>query len=114
MPQTEEERQKLEAERRKNDPYYTPQQQTFEVVCLKKDVSDGAALPEDFKRVTIKATSPYGAMNTPEVGEVEKTGYRALFAANPGMLTDPEILAQQRAISKRNQPKSTDGEPPAR
>jgi hypothetical protein len=99
----------------RKDPLYSPREQTFEVVCLKKDVSDGAALPEHFKRITVRADSPYKAQMDPEVAK-QSEGYRVLYAALPGVLTDMEILARQRQINAATADtrKYLDGDPPRR
>jgi hypothetical protein len=68
----------------------------FEVVMLKLGVSEVAAKPEDFRRVPIEATDPLQAMQSDAVAKTE--GYRPLFAARPGVLTDPEVHARRRAF----------------
>lgn len=100
--QQEEQRRKAlqerEADRRRRDPYYTPQKQSFEVVCIKNGVSDGEAKLADFKRIPVEAESTYAAMNDPEVVK-QAEGYRTLYPALPGVLTDVEILARQNELN---------------
>lgn len=81
-------------------PHQTPhnyphRQEDFEVVLIKEGVSDLDAKPDDFKRVPVSASSPLQA----EMDDKCKVkGYRTMFTAKPGVLTDPEIQARRRAL----------------
>ena len=79
--------------REENYPQHTEQ---FEVVMLRLGVSPLTALPGDFKRVPIVATDPLAAQLSDEVRK--ETGYITLFAAKPGVLTDPEVHARRREM----------------
>ena len=76
--------------------------QLFEVVLLKKGGAAHAAVPEDFRRVPVEATSSIGAMYDDKVDAamLEAPGWTRLgFAALPGQLTEPESQARARAHS---------------
>jgi hypothetical protein len=72
--------------------------EAFEVVMLKNGAHDLTAKPEDFRRVPVTATDPLQALQSDEVAEAKKDGYYSLFAAKPGVLTDPEIHARARSF----------------
>lgn len=77
---------------------YVERKEHFDVVLLKKDVSEMAAKPEDFKRVAVVAPDPLRAQQTEEVAKVIKEGYRPLAAVPPMVQIDAEIHARRRAI----------------
>lgn len=75
------------------DMNYPVHVEQFEVVLLKDSVSDLSAKPDDFKRVSVEASSPIAA----QISDKAKVqGYRAIFATKPGVLTDPEVMARRR------------------
>jgi hypothetical protein len=90
------------AEDNKTTPHnYPTHLENFEVVLIKKGVSDLSAKPEDFKRVPVQASNPLQAQTK---DEAQVDGYHVLFAAKPGVLTDPEIMANRRAIDPPTDP----------
>lgn len=75
---------------------YPVHKEQFEVVMLRNSVSDAHALPGDFKRIEVTATDPLAAQMSDLVRA--ETGYTVLFAAKPGVMTDPEIHARRREM----------------
>lgn len=75
--------------------------EAFEYVCLKPGKSALTAEPGDFERVFVEATDPLQALMSDEVQAKRKEGYSTLFAAKPGVMTDPEIQARARVSSIR-------------
>jgi hypothetical protein len=76
-----------------------PRMEDFEIVMLKPKVSAAEAKPDDFERLAVTAADPLSALLS-DAGQAKvKEGYLVLFAAKPGMLTDPEIQARARASS---------------
>jgi hypothetical protein len=68
----------------------------FDIVMLKEGVSEFEAKTTDFKRVPVEARDPLQAQMSEAVAK--EKGYRVLFAAKPGVLTDPEIMARRREL----------------
>lgn len=79
-----------------SDESYPTHTEMFDVVMLKKGISQLTAKPEDFKRVKVTAPDPLSAQMHDDV--LKESGYLALFAAKPDVLTDPEIQASRREI----------------
>lgn len=75
---------------------YPIQIQHFEVVLLKRGVSEMTAKPSDFQRVMVDAESTAGALQSDAVAAVKS--HRPLFATVPGHLSDPEIHARSREL----------------
>lgn len=71
----------------------------FEVVLTKPGKSSLEAAPEDFERIGVEAKDPLSAQMSDEIQAKKAEGYTVLFAAKPGVLTDPEIHARSRASS---------------
>lgn len=71
----------------------------FEVVLVKPGKNALEAAPEDFERLGVTAKDPLSAQMADEVRAKAAEGYAVLFAAKPGVLTDPEIHARSRATS---------------
>lgn len=81
---------------KKTTPHNYPKHlEDFEVVLIKDGVSDLSAKPDDFARVAVQAENPIAAQMR---DEAKKKGFRVLFAAKPGVMTDPEIQARRRAM----------------
>lgn len=76
---------------------YPINKEAFEVVLLKDGVSESSALPPDFKRIPVEASSPHAALIDDSVSK--EKGWRPLFATKPGVVTDPEMLARQRELN---------------
>lgn len=82
-----------------SDPQYEkPRTEHFDVVLLKRSVSEFSATPGDFKRIAVEAADPISAQADPKVMEEEKE-YRCLGAVPPGYQTEPEMMAQQRTYA---------------
>jgi hypothetical protein len=77
---------------------YTVRKEMFEVVCCKEGVNTLEAKPEDFKRIAVEAADPLAAQLSDSVREAAK-GYQIMFAAKPGIMTDPEVSARVRQMS---------------
>lgn len=71
-------------------------QQTFDVVCIKKDKSSLSVLPEDIKRHQVTATDAQEARFKASK-EVEKDDLIVLHAVPPGFITELERQARIRA-----------------
>lgn len=86
------------------DMYDKPRMEDFEAVMLPKNISVMEAKPEDFVRVAISASDPLSAILSDAVQAKSKEGggFIALFAAKPGMLTDPEMQARSRAAASHD------------
>lgn len=81
--------------------YMAPRTETFDVVLLKNGLSTLSATSEDFKRVTVTTTEgAYGARSAPEVEAVAATGFNVYQVTSPGVFTEGERLARQRAHDK--------------
>lgn len=79
------------------DTNYPQHKESFEVVLIKRNISSLTAKPGDFKRIPVVATDPLAAQMSDEV--IKEKEWLPLFAAPPGVLTDPEIQARQRELS---------------
>lgn len=77
---------------------YKPQEQMFDVVCLKAGVNVLTAAPDDFKRIAVQAPDPLAAQMHDDVRK-SADGFTILFSAPPGVMTDPEIQARVRVMS---------------
>jgi len=87
----------MATEQPKETPHNYPSHlEDFEVVMLKKGVSELTAGEDDFLRVPVQADQPIAALMKDEV-QNHKT-HRPLFAARPGVMTDPEIMARRRTM----------------
>jgi hypothetical protein len=75
---------------------YPVSTESFEVVLLKQGVSEFTATPDDFRRVSVRATDPIMAQHDPEVIAAEQEGYICLLASRPGIQTQAEVLARGR------------------
>lgn len=80
----------------KYKPESLSQTRLFEVVMIREGVSDLTATTEDLKRIPVEAADPIGAVMSPEVAGAK--GWRPMFAAPPGVPTEPEIMARRRAL----------------
>ena len=72
--------------------------EAFDVVMLKNGSHSETATVEDFRRVSVTASDPLQAQMSDEVEAARKDGYYVLFAAKPGVLTDPEVHARRRSF----------------
>jgi hypothetical protein len=79
------------------DQNYPQHKETFEVVLLKKGVSSLTAEPGDFKRIAIEAAAPGIALLDDKI-MAEMDAFVPLFAAPPGVMTEPEIHARRREM----------------
>jgi hypothetical protein len=70
--------------------------QQFEVVMIRDGVSELTATSDDLKRIAVQAVDPISAVTSKEVAAVK--GWRPMFAAPPGVPTEPEIMARRRAL----------------
>ena len=70
--------------------------QHFEVVMIREGASELTATSEDFRRVPVDAADPIGAVTSKEAAAVK--GWRPMFAAPPGVPTEPEIMSRRRAL----------------
>lgn len=68
----------------------------FEIVLLKDGVNPLSAKTTDFKRIKVTAPDPLSAQMSDAV--MAEKGYKALFAAKPGVMTDPELQARHREL----------------
>jgi hypothetical protein len=82
---------------KQDDGYYKPRLEHFEVVCIKDGASVLTATPEDFKRIPVDAEDPLAAQMNDEVRK-QAEGHVILFAAKPGIMTDPEVMARSRSF----------------
>lgn len=73
--------------------------EVFDVVLIKKEVGEHAAAEDDFKRVRVEAESSLAAQSHADVEKAlpEAPGWRVMFVAPPGVTTEPEMQARQRA-----------------
>lgn len=81
------------------NPHEEPWQETqenFEVIMRKRAVSPGAATPDDYKRVPVRAPSTIAAVMHQSVQA--HVDYVALQAVPPGQNIQEEVLARQRQI----------------
>jgi hypothetical protein len=77
-------------------PESLAQSRLFEVVMIRDGVNDLTATTEDLKRIPVQAIDPISAVTSKEVAAVK--GWRPMFAAPPGVPTEPEIMARRRAL----------------
>lgn len=75
---------------------YPVYEQHFEVVLMRRGVSEDAAKPEDFVRVAVTARDQVQALLKDEVKAAAGTEYNVVLAAPPGVQTGPEIMARRR------------------
>jgi hypothetical protein len=78
--------------------FYAPRDERFDVVLCKDGVGHHAAAEGDFKRISVQTDrGAAGARNLPEVEALEKEGYNIVSVVPPGLLTEGERMARQRA-----------------
>lgn len=78
----------------KHEMYARPSGEAFDVVLLKKGVSPFEAKTEDFKRLSIVASSPTDAGQDPRVAA--ETEHVLVQSVNPAALTEYEQMARAR------------------
>lgn len=74
----------------------------FEVVLCKKGKAPSEALPPDFKRVAVTATSTYAAYQDPLV--IAEKEHVAFAVTKPGFQTQEEVTARQREMNMLHPP----------
>lgn len=78
--------------------YQAPRGESFDVVLIKNGVGAHAAKTDDFARVPVTTSEgAYGARSLPEVEAVVATGYFVYQVVGPGLSTEGERMARQRA-----------------
>lgn len=78
--------------------FQAPRGETFDVVLMKNGVSAFSCTEDDFKRVNVHTTEgAYGARSLPEVEAVVKDGFNVYAVVTPGLRTEGERLARERA-----------------
>jgi len=81
-----------------NKDSYPVYEQHFEVVLMRKGVSEDAAKPEDFVRVAVTAKDQLAAMLADEVHTAAGTDFNVVLATLPGQPTGPEMMARRRVM----------------
>lgn len=79
------------------DQTFPQHKELFEVVLLKRGISSLTAGVGDFKRIPVEASAPGMALLDDKI-MAEMGEYVPLFAAPPGVMTEPEIHARRREI----------------
>lgn len=82
---------------------YPTYDQHFEVVLMKKGVTEDAATPDDFKRVAVVAKDQVAAMMSDEVTAAAGEEFRAVVATPPGVPTGFEQMARRRMLNAGDQ-----------
>jgi hypothetical protein len=82
---------------KKGSDYYAPRAEPFDAVMLKTGVSPLDAKPDDFMRVHVVATDAAAAREGDEVKAAAATGYQLHQLVGPGVRTQDEHRAQERA-----------------
>lgn len=82
-----------------SDPNYEkPRTEAFDIVLIRRSVTEQTATPEDFKRVPVTAPDTLAALQDPAL-EPLAAEWRTLWAVPAGHQTDPERQAQARAYN---------------
>lgn len=75
--------------------FFPTRTETFDVVMLKTGISEFAAKPDDFKRVTVEASDALQAQLHDDVAKEKE--HRVLMVTAHGALIEAEVLALRRA-----------------
>lgn len=74
--------------------------QHFEVVLMRKTVTEDNAKQEDFVRVAVQANDQIAAMTHADVTAAAGEEFRPIIATPPGVPTGPEMMARRRAMDE--------------
>lgn len=77
---------------------YPTYDQHFEVVLMRKGVTEDAATQDDFKRVAVVARDQVAALMSEDVAAAAGEDFRAVVATPPGIETGFEAMARRRAM----------------
>lgn len=79
---------------------YPVYMQHFDVLLMRKGVSEDAAKPEDFKRVPVVAKDQVQALLDDNVRKEAGDDFHVVLATLPNSPTGPEMMARRRVMDQ--------------